>query len=150
MRGVLPVEIAPEEVIVRAIKTPVHYDEKKKRVKPSAFRAQPGRDDVSVMRKRQLGNDGCKSKAIEIAKHAYKGMAALTAKEIASACASVVDSREGQFLGHAHIQQGMLAPASGQPAPPELMERYKALADNARFYSDGQPENPQWAGVDIL
>ncbi|WP_395642397.1 hypothetical protein [Rudaea sp.] len=146
----LPVDIAPEEIIVRALKTPVHYDERKKRVKPSAFRAQAGKDDVSVMRKRHLGNDGCKRKAIEIARDAYVGMAALTAQEIVAAQARVVDSREGQFLGHAHIEQGMTAPASGQPAPPELMERYKELADKARFYDDGEPQNPQWVGADIL
>lgn len=146
----LPIEIVPEEIIVRAIKTPIHYDPKKNRLKPSAFRPQPGRDDVSVMRKRHLGNDGCKRKAIEVAGQAYLGMAALRANEITEAQARVVDSREGQFLGHAHIEQGMPAPPSGQTASPELLERYKALADKARFYHDGQPQNPEWVGSDIL
>jgi hypothetical protein len=147
--GDLPFEVAPDEVIVRAIKTPYHYDEKKKRLKPGAFRPQAGRDDVSVMRKRHLGNDGCKDKAVEIAAQAYIGLAALRAEEIAAVKARVVDSREGLFLGHAHIEQGTPAPPSGQTADPDLIERWKALADAARYYEDGEPQTPGWRGSDI-
>jgi hypothetical protein len=146
----LPIEIAPDEVIVRAIKTPYHYDEKKKQLKPSAFRPQPERDDVSVMRKRQLGNDGCKNKAVEIAGKAYIGLAALRADEIAAAKARLLDSREGFFLGHAHIEQGTLAPPSGQTAEPDLIERWKALADAARYYQDDEPQTLGWYGPDIV
>lgn len=150
MDGDLPIEIAPDEVIVRAIKTPYHYDEKKKRLKPSAFRPQAERDDVSVMRKRHMGNDGCKDKAVEIAAKAYIGLAALRAEEITAVKARVVDSREGLFLGHAHIEQGTPAPLSGQTADPDLIERWKALADTARYYQDGEPRTPGWHGPDII
>lgn len=146
----LPVEIAPEEVIVRAIKTPFHVDLRKSRLKYQAFKPQAGRDDLSVMRKRQLGNDGCKDKAAEIGGAAYVGLAALLAQEIAGIGARVVDSREGQFLGHAHIEQGMPAPTSGAAAAPELLERWRALADAARFYRDGHPRTPGWHGDDIV
>lgn len=146
----LPLEIAPDEIIVRAVKTPHHLDKKKKRLKAAAFRPRPERDDVSVMRKRHLGNDGCKNKAVEIAKAFYIGLAALRAEEIVEANASVVDSREGQFVGHAHIEQGTSAPASGQTADPDLIERWKALADAARYYPDGEPQTLGWHGPDIV
>ena len=150
MDGDLPLEIAPDEIIVRAIKTPYHFDKKKKRLKYAAFRPQAGRDDVSVMRKRHLGNDGCKNKAVEIAGTSYIGLAALRAEEIAAAEARVVDSREGQFVGHAHIEQGTSAPASGRAADPDLIERWQALADTARFYPDSEPQTPGWHGPDIV
>lgn len=150
MDGDLPLEIAPDEIIVRAIKTPYHLDKKKKRLRSAAFRPQAGRDDVSVMRKRHLGNDGCKNKAVEIAGTSYIGMAALRAKEIVDAKASVVDSRDGQFVGHAHIQQCTPAPASGQTPDPDLIERWKALADAARYYQDDEPQTRGWHGPDIV
>lgn len=146
----LPIEIAPEEVIVRAIKTPWHIDSKKNRLKYQAFRAQPLQDDVSVMRKRHLGNDGCKNKAVEIAGDAYVGLAALRAEEITRTKARVVDSREGQFLGHAHIEQGMLAPAKGETADPDLLDRWKELAEAARYYPDSAPQVRGWLGDDIV
>lgn len=150
MDGDLPVEVAPDEVIVRAIKTPYHYDEKKMRLKSAAFRPQAERDDVSVMRKRHLGNDGCKDKAVEIAAKAYIGLAALRAEEISAAKACVLDSREDLFIGHAHIEQGTPAPPSGQAADPDLIERWKALADTARYYQDSEPQAPGWHGPDIV
>lgn len=150
MEGDLPVEIAPEEIIVRAVKTPYHLDAKKKRLKYQAFKPQPECDDVSVMRKRHLSNDGCKDKAVEIAGAAYIGLAALRADEIATAKAHVVDSREGQFLGHAHIEQGIVAPVSGQTADPDLIERWKTLADVARYYPDPEIGHAGWRGPDIV
>ncbi|MGH8111023.1 MAG: hypothetical protein ACREPL_03660 [Rhodanobacteraceae bacterium] len=146
----MPVEVAPDEVIVRAIRTLYHYDKNKRRLKSAAFRPKAERDDVSVMRKRHLGNDGCKDKAVEIAKKAYIGLAALRAEEIAAAKARVVDSREGFYLGHAHIAQGTPAPPSGQTADPDLIERWKALADTARYYQDGEPQTNGWHGPDIV
>lgn len=150
MDGDLPLEIAPDEIIVRAIKTPYHFDKKKKRLKSAAFRPQAERDDVSVMRKRHLGNDGCKNKAVEIAATSYIGLAALLAEEIVEAKATVVDARDGQFVGHAHIEQGIPSPASGQTADPDLIERWRALAEAARFYPDGEPQTPGWRGPDIV
>jgi hypothetical protein len=150
LEGDLPVEIAPDEVIVRVIKTPYHYDEKKGRLKSAAFRPLAERDDVSVMRKRHLGNDGCKDKAVEIAAKTYIGLAALRAEEVDAAKARVTDSREGLFIGHAHIEQGTPAPPRGQTADPDLIERWKALADTARYYKDGEPQTPGWHGPDIV
>lgn len=149
MQDELPVEITVDEIVVRAVKTPYHVDLKKNRLKHQAFRPRPGRDDVSVMRKRHLGSDGCKRKAVEISGQAYVGLAALRAEEIIVAKARVVDSREGQFVGHAHIEQGMPAPPKGETAPPELIERWQSLADKARFYRDAQPQSPDWTGDDV-
>lgn len=150
MDGDLPLEIAPDEIIVRAIKTPYHFDEKKRRLKSAAFRPQAERDDVSVMRKRHLGNDGCKDKAVKTAATSYIGLAALRAEEIIETKACVVDSRDGLFVGHAHIEQGTPAPVSGQTADPDLIDRWKALADTARYYPDGEPQTPGWHGPDIV
>lgn len=55
-----------------------------------------------------------------------------------------------QFVGHAHIEQGMPAPARGETADPDLMERWQALADAARFYPDDEPQAPGWHGPDIV
>lgn len=148
----LPVAVSPEEIIVRAVKSPYHVKRADGRVtlRYQAFKPQPGRDDVSVMRKRHLGNDGCKRKAVDICGTSYIGLAALSAQDITDAKARVVDSRAGQFLGHAHIEQGIPAPPKGETADPDLIERWQGLANTARFYPDGNPADPGWTGPDIV
>jgi hypothetical protein len=53
----LPIEIADEEKIVRAIFYRPHIDLQKNRLKPAAFRSLPGIDEVSVIRHTYMGSD---------------------------------------------------------------------------------------------
>ncbi len=149
----IPVEIADEEKIVRAVKTPQHVHKKKPKLKPAAFRPPPERDDLSVMRKDHMGANACKAQAQSLSKppvSTYCGLAVIGASEVRGTKASLVDSREGQFCGHAHIEQGVPAPAPGESAPPWLQEKYKMLSDAARFYVDPEPEREGWTGEDLI
>nr|MBV6629732.1 hypothetical protein [Oceanococcus sp. HetDA_MAG_MS8] len=141
----IPIEVLDDEKIIRTIKTP-HHINKKLKLRPAAFRPPPERDDLSVMRLDHMGADGCKNKSKEIAGESYLGLAAINAGEIRKTGASIEDSRQGQFCGHADISQGMSAPKKGETAPPVLAERYKALSDAARLYIDEEPQADHWTG----
>lgn len=145
----IPIDIFDEEKIARAIKTPYHLNKKKTKLKAAAFRPPAERDDLSVMRLEYMGANQCKAKAKEISGTAYIGLAAINADEIRKSGASVKDSRDGQFCGHADIGQGVPAPKKGEAPPTCLLERYKALADVARLYIDPEPCGEQWTGAAI-
>lgn len=145
----IPIAIPDDEKIVRAIKTPHHLNKNKTKLRPAAFRPMPERDDLSVMRLDHMGADKCKAKAREIANDSYVGLAAITASEVRKTGASVNDSRDGQFCGHADISQGAPAPKQGETAPPFMLERYKALSDIARLYVDPRPYEERWTGPPI-
>lgn len=146
----LPSEIAVGEVIVRAARVPQHINEKKSKLRPAAFRPKQGTDDLSVMRKTHLGADKCKVIGKQIHKEAYRGFAALRTEEISVIGAQVIDSREGQYCGHAHISQGFPAPENDECADPAQLERYKQLATAARLYLDANISAAQWIGPEIL
>jgi hypothetical protein len=146
----IPIKIPDEEHIARAIRVPEHYDKRKNKIKPAAFRPAPEKDDLSVMRIDHMGADSCKAKAKQIHNDSYIGFAAISAGEIRSAKGRIVDSRGFQFCGHAHIEQGMPAPKRGASTPPELQVKYKELADKARPYIDPDPTEKKWTGPRII
>lgn len=147
----IPLELLADEKLVRAVKTPYHLKKNKRSLQPAAFRPPPERDDLSVMRLDYMGADACKAKAKEIsAENEYVGLAAINADQVHKVGATVVDSREGQFCGHAHISQGVPYPEKGKAVPPELATRYKNLADAARLYIDPEPDNESWTGPLIV
>ena len=147
MTNLLSVEIAPAEKIVRAVKTPFHV--KKARLKPALFRSTPGTDEVSVMRHDFMGTDRCRAKAKEIAADTYVGLAVLTVEEVAACGSTVVDSRDDNFLGHAHISHGWIEQPD-EPADAQTLlqrdERRRALAEKARYYPDPDVSAPDWTG----
>lgn len=144
----IPFEIADSEKIARGIKTPYHI-KKNNTLKAAAFKPAPERDDLSVMRFDYMGSDKCKAHSKNIFGDSYVGLAVLSASEIRGKGASVEDSRDENFCGHADISQGMPAPKRGETAAPALAERYKSLADAARLYLDPEPNEEFWTGETI-
>jgi hypothetical protein len=141
----LPIVIGAGETIVRAIKTPAHYDETKKRLKNGAFRPPAGESGLSAMRQ-LIGDDQCKRKAQEICGGAYRGLAAIKAEAIRAAGSTVTDSRDVWF-GHADIDHGIVLPANEPPDPDllqRLTDRCRALVANSQFRDDGDPDGDTW------
>ena len=142
----LPPDIDDAERIVRAVKTPYHV--KKGKLKPAAFRPQPGQSIISVMRQ-LMGDDFCKDKAVEIAKASYVGLAVLAAYAIRAAGSEVHDA-PNDFIGHAHIDHGFSSPLENEPPSPQETERmntrYRSLADASTLHIDHSPTAPGWTG----
>ena len=146
----LPVEIADAETIVRVVVAPAHFD-KKGRVKAGAFRPKTGESGISVIRQ-LMGDDFCKAKGVAIghaAPEGYKGLLTLAAAAIRVAGSTVVDSRDGQYLGHADLDHGF-ASVRDEPATrhafEKMTERCQALKDASRYHADPEPEVDGWQG----
>src|ERR1700687_3446035 len=97
----IPLEIANEERVLRAIRTPAHV--KNKKLKTAALKSPAGEDEVSVMRYDHMGVEACRTKAKEILGVAYIGMAVLRVEHIREHGSSVIDTRIW-FCGHADIK----------------------------------------------
>ncbi|MEW6368777.1 MAG: hypothetical protein AB1714_29465 [Acidobacteriota bacterium] len=146
-----PREIADAETIVRGICSPYHVS-KSGTLKPTAFDPAPNTDEVSVLRHDWIGTEECRrrSRALENAeqKKVYRGMAALSARQIRDSGAEVVDSRE-EFEGHTDIKHGFVV-RPGEPLPPAALlamrERNRALARIAMYYPDPDPAGAVWTG----
>lgn len=147
----LPIHVANSEKIVRAIMSPYHVD-RKGRLRPRAFRPASGTDEVSVIRQSHMGSDFCKDKAKEIAERipgkTYIGLASVSAEQIRSTGAQIVDSR-AEFCGHAHISYGIVVQRD-EPQQSELNRRLTEFArkilDLAIFRIDPDPSAPTWTG----
>jgi hypothetical protein len=149
----IPIPLQDSETIVRGILN-IHVNDKGK-LKSNAFRPKPETDEVSVMRHGYLGSDACKSKARELSKDQvnYQGLAVLLAREIRHAGSQVVDSREGNYCGHAHISHGIVIPRDEPLESPlnlALGERLRALRTVARYYADPEPLNEIWTGQPLI
>lgn len=148
MADEVPIPIAGEERIVRAIMVPAHLD-KKGRLKRAAFRPAPDTDMVSVMRADYLTETECKVHA----KHAanpnakYIGFAKIVANDIRECGSEVVDARE-DFLGHAHVCHGIPSPPRGEPLAPEILkaleDRLDCLRGRSTFVLDSNVESDTW------
>jgi hypothetical protein len=148
----IPIEIAGEENIVRAIKSPYHIDKRRNKLKHQAFRSKPETDEVSVVRHHYMGSDFCKAKAKEIVAHdptaTYEGLAVLRADAIRATGSTIHDSRN-VYCGHAHISHGIIL-LPDDPLHAELnlalTERCQALCDAALYHADPDPSAPSWTG----
>jgi hypothetical protein len=151
-----PVDVADSENIVRAIMSPYHFN-KKGKLRPAAFRSEPGTDDVSVIRHDCMGADFCKSKAQEIANNGsgktYMGLAVVKALKIRQVGAEVADSRH-HYLGHAHISYGMPAPLPDEPQESltnkRLLEMTTKILTAATYFGDPDPVQPTWTGQALI
>jgi hypothetical protein len=149
----IPYQVHDEEVLIRAIFYPNHFN--KTKIKAAAFRSPANKDEVSVIRQSYVTAAECKlrAKAIESSEQAkgiqktYIGFALITAKAIRENGSDVVDSRH-VFLGHADIVHGFV-PKPNEPLPPDVMERLDKLAKAARFVRDPAPDVRYWFGLTI-
>jgi hypothetical protein len=145
--------IDDKEVIVRALKTPVHYDFKKSKLKHSAYRPPPGQKVISVARA-VVGIDECK-KNIKVYDHRneYIGFGAIFAGSV-RACGSMVYDHPEDYYGHAHIEHSIDAPVQDEPNFAEQNEEYipllKALAAKTEPYIDNTREDLLWGGPAVL
>lgn len=132
--------------MARAVFYPYHI--KAGKLKPAAFRAKAGRQDVSVNRVLVLGTHACKSHARDIATSGdYLGFAVLSARIVRQCGSDVKDSRE-QYLGHADIIHNVVL-EKDEPAPPEFNKLLKCLVVGARFFPDPTPDDDRWTGEDF-
>src|SRR5579871_6203614 len=93
----IPIEIANEEKIVRAI---FSSQVDKKTLRKNAF-FEP-HDDVSVMRHTHMGSDECKRRALQITPGnpniKYKGLAVIEAKAIRDSNSQVTESKSRRLM----------------------------------------------------
>lgn len=144
----IPVEVADEEKVVRAIFS-CHLD--KKNLRRTAFYEM--HDDVSVMRHSHLGSDECKKRALEVqpgnAAIRYKGFAVIGVRAVREVSSQVTDSRQ-VYCGHAHISHGIPVPPADDPLFAqqkfELDERLRKIKSLARFVPDPEPLQETWSG----
>ena len=123
------------------------------KLRPGAFRSEPGTDDVSVIRHTYMGSDFCKDKAKEIANKTigktYKGLAVITVEKVRRVGAEVIDSRH-VYYGHAHISYGIVAPPPDEPAESQdnkrLLEMTSQILRAASYFEDTDPAAPTWTG----
>lgn len=149
----IPISIADDENIVRAIIYPFHVNKAKTRLTKNAFRSSKGVDEVSVIRQTYTGSDFCKTTGSELAARAsvnakYTGLAVLTPSQIRAAKSEVHDSRK-EYLGHAHIAHGIVEPPyEPLPAAQQLAldQKLETLRNTAVFHSDPNPEGDGWNG----
>ena len=131
----LPIDISDSEDIVRGIKTP-HHVKKNGELRPAAFRPPKGNNCVSVIRL-LMGEEFCRNKTKEICDSGYIGRAILNVGAIRKKSneVNVVDAREGEFLGHAHILYLCMSLNSDNPDTVAL-PLFRYMVELARFEKD--------------
>jgi hypothetical protein len=147
----IPVAVADHERVVRAVFS--HHLNKNKKIREYLFSPGCGPDEVSVMRHSYLGTDACRKEACKVkpANPAvrYKGLAIIAVEAVRNVGSDVIDSREGNYCGHAHISHGIRVPAE-EPLRSELKlrldERLRKLRDLARYFPDPDPLTETWTG----
>lgn len=145
-----PKNIAPDETLVRIIRTPQFYS--KDRLRPNALRPQRGSDRVSVVRwaYREQPNEAFKVRCQKIGstgQNSYCGLGVLSA----SACLDVgglnLEDDRDAFEGHANI----VYPFVVKDSEPQEGEAFKTQAELAnrvlgvtRFVPDPRPDAVEW------
>lgn len=145
----LPPEIEDGEVILRALKTPAHFDVKKSKLKHSAYRPPPGKTILSVARG-MAGPDECRRNVkMHDLKKQYIGFGAIYAHSIRGAGSSVDDAPE-DYYSHAHIEHPVPAPIPDEPHFAEINEVYlprlKQMAERTALYLDPDTDDEKWQG----
>lgn len=151
-------KIADDENVIRAICTPYHLD-KKGRLKRQAFKQRFPTKGVSVYRSLILTGHECKArgKALSDKNKSFVGLARVSAGAVRAAEATVEDTRETVFYGHADVfviaEAEGHAIEEGEPLPPELADlwdaRIDAILGATTFFRDTEPESENWPGPDL-
>lgn len=141
--------IPDEERIVRAVKSPYHYDTKKAKLRPAAFVPAAGNSDVSVVRT-ALGHEIAAEQARQVARTPeYCGLAVVNASKIRSAGSTVYDHKK-DFCGHAHVNHGIQVPPKGETFDPAIKmmldDRCKAIVAECTYHPDSHDTIVGWSG----
>ena len=147
-------EIAEDELLVRGICTPYHYDVKNGTLKKNAFHQKPMSKGVSVCRNAILNVDECRKKAKLLnnpdQKKEYIGLAVVSVGAVRKAGSIVNDTRH-VYYGHADIFHDIPDPEPQEALKPELAEKLKDRLENilkyAQFFIDPSPTADNWSGV---
>lgn len=151
----MPVRVADDERILRAIYSPYHLD-KKNNLKHQAYDPTPQTDEVSVMRLEHMGSRLCKRKAKSLENAAqskvYRGFAVLKTRSVRASQMDVTDSRKN-YSGHADIRflmDELKTREPGEPLAPEAQKRFKdmkaALLLASNYVPDPNPHTVSWQG----
>jgi hypothetical protein len=145
----MPRDVRDDEKIVRAIKTPYHFDQKKLKLRPAAFVPPAGGSDVSVVRTVN-GESFAAEQARQVSKPSeYVGVAVAEALNFRSLGTEVYDYKE-DFCGHAHLNHGIPVPPKGEVFEPQLKmaldDRCKAIIARCRFHPDTHENVVGWLG----
>jgi hypothetical protein len=151
----MPVHVADDERILRAIYSPYHLD-KKNNLKHQAYDPTPRTDEVSVMRLEHMGAVLCKRRAKSIEnpaqRKAYRGFAVLRTRSVRASQLEVADSREN-YSGHADIKfllAELKAREPGEPLTPEAQKKFKDMKDAlllaSNYMPDPNPQTASWQG----
>lgn len=146
------------ETIVRAVKTPAHFDVKKREIKAAAYKPPVGKSIISVMRQaakddvNTSSDDYCKNKSAEVAGASYVGMLAILAKSVRDNDCKLEDA-PSDYLGHAHVDHGFPRPPENEPDKAEavaaLNERCKSLLKASKQHIDPTPLEKNWKGAPL-
>ena len=146
----IPKQIKTEELIVRIIVHPYHFNKSGKNLSASALKSPPDKDEVSVIRHTYRDADfgKLKAKQLEDENKKFRGFLVWFAGEIRDYGSEIIDTRN-IYCGHADIKHGII-PKRGKPLPPEFNERLNNLIKKAgRYYFESNPENPKWTGSQL-
>ncbi len=112
------------------------------------YRAPGGSNQVSVNRLSVLSDIQCKEKALQIANTKFKGFVVIQAGVIRKNKSEVVDSRDGNYYGHADIIHPIIL-QKGEVAPPEFNQSLKNMLASSRYIQDPNPKSKSWEGMSL-
>lgn len=149
----IPKKVSGDEVAVRAIMTPYHFNKNGKKLHRRAFASPPEVDEVSVSRAPYVSLTIAKMYAKTFverrsgnSKKFFMGLAFVDVSKVRQNSSDVVDSR-GEYLGHGDIVHGIVVP-KGEPLPPELQlaldKKLDGILKAAQYLPDPNPRSAVW------
>jgi hypothetical protein len=144
----IPEIVSSTEKIVRGIFSPMYFDEKKSKIKATAFRSPPGKDEVSVLRLNYTDASFCKKHCVEKlqnipAQKKFYGLAVFYASKVYDINANFKYTPLEGLPMHVDITFGYVA-LKGEPLPLELRIIIDALIENVKFHKDLYLSSDTW------
>lgn len=145
----VPNEIENNELIIRSIYSPYHYDEKRKRLKTAAFKNPKG--GVSVLRLSFANANFCKKFSLKIHTNEkrFMGFAVLNVLQLIKNKFIIKAAKQFDACNHADIFSNYSV-QNNDPAPTELNILLHNLIKEARFYKDPSPQIENWEGEELV
>ena len=162
----ISLSIGEDELMVRAIVHPLFYSNSKSQVKREAFLPPPGKNDVSLLRKKYTTDDFCKKhgNSLQIRENTYCGLVVFVAscvaltnqvQELQAALkATPIDENNRHIRGRT-----VFANENGLPMHADLMyeqniekgevqTKFRSYANEllkfSRYFHDSHPESDFW------